>query len=255
MISFSVITVVLNDLEGIKETYLSLVGQSDANYEWIVKDGGSSDGTLEFLEGLPGDFKLIGGKDFGIYDAMNQCVEDAVNDFVVFMNAGDIFYNKDVLLDVSTSILNGDQAVDILFGGAILRFPNTQNNIYRPPKRSESYIWHGLPANQQATYYRRSLLGATPYDLKYSLCGDYFLAVAFIKLGAIEKYLDKPLAIFETGGQSYKNLRKLFSQPYQIQRDLLGLPRRKRIRSFIKRLMSTVGFIIFSQKLFKNLTK
>ena len=248
-IKFSIVTVVLNDLRGIRATHLSLLRQRNKNYEWIVKDGGSVDGTKEFLESLAEDFKLISGKDSGIYDAMNLCVQYAKNDFVVFMNAGDIFYDEDVLSNVESSILNGDEEGDILFGGAILRFPRANIDFYRTPRKSATCLWHGLPANHQATYYRRSLLEKCPYDLKYSLCGDYYLDVKFIELGAIEKYLNRPLAIFEVGGESYKRLSQLFIEPYYIQRDVLRSPFYLRIASAIKRLVSTLAFIVLSQPL------
>lgn len=253
--NFSVITVVLDDIQGLKKTHASLLEQSNKDYEWIVKDGGSKDEIVHFLEGLSGNVKWVSQKDRGIYDAMNQGIALSSGDYVVFMNAGDVFHDSEVLASVAEAISSGDQAAGILFGGAMLSFPQSGKMVYRPPRRSEVTLWHGLPANHQATYYQRALLERTPYDLRYPLCGDYFLAASLMKEGAVAKYLNKPLAIFEVGGQSYQKLGHLFAEPYRIQRDLLGIPLHYRLASVVKRFVSTAGFVLLSQSIFCRKTK
>lgn len=251
-IKFSVVTVVLNDLEGLKKTRESLVGQDYQNFEWIVWDGESSDNTLHFLQSMQDEVKWKSKKDSGIYDAMNQGVSMASGDYVVFMNAGDVFFDKETLAKVAKVLAECDQSADVLFGGAMLNFSSSGRCVYRPPRISESTLWHGLPANHQATYYRKVLLNHTSYDLKYSLCGDYYLAAMLMHSGAHAVYLDEPLAIFEVGGQSYKRRRQLFVEPYRIQRDVLGLPFHYRLASVAKRLVSTAGFVLLSQPIFRK---
>lgn len=242
----SVVTVVLNDLNGILNTFRSIKSQRNCNYEWVVCDGGSTDGTLSFLEGLSNDVKWVSRKDRGIYDAMNIGVTMCTGDFIVFMNAGDLFYHHESIATVA-EYLADEGGTDILFGGAILKFPVSGREIYRPPRTVKDSLWHGLPANHQATYYRKSMLSKTPYDLKYTLCGDYYLAATLISTGANSAYLDKPLAIFMVGGQSYKRLFQLFNEPYLIQRDVLRIPMHYRLASLLKRLVSTIGLMALSQ--------
>lgn len=252
-ISFSVVTVVLNDITGLKKTYLSLVEQSYKNYEWIVKDGGSNDEIVRFLMWVPGKVKWVSEKDRGIYDAMNQGISMSEGEFVVFMNAGDTFCDSESLATVSRQFLLNSQLADVLYGGAMLSFSEGVRMVYRPPRMVEKYLWHGLPANHQATYYRRSLLKKIPYNLQYSLCGDYYLAASLTRNGSCAAYIDEPLAIFEVGGQSYKRLWQIFAEPYRIQRDVLGSPWYYRLASVLKRLVSTLGFVVLSQTyLFKK---
>lgn len=251
-IYFSIVTVVLNDLEGLKHTQQSLFGQSYVNFEWIVRDGGSDQETTTYLLSLEHAVNWISEADRGIYDAMNRGVSVCTGDYVVFMNAGDTFFNSETLAKVAAHLSSNNQVPDVLFGGAMLSFSGAGRMVYRPPKQVENSLWHGLPANHQATYYRRRLLNQVPYDLKYSLCGDYYLAAILMRNGACATYLDEPLAIFEVGGQSYKRLAQLFIEPYRIQRDVLGSPWLFRLASALKRLVSTLGFVVLSQSYFKS---
>lgn len=252
MIRISIITVVLNDLDGLKRTHRSVFEQSNKNFEWIVRDGGSDGRTIDFLLSLGDAVKWVSEPDRGIYDAMNRGVSMSVGEYVVFMNAGDTFCDSETLASVSSYLLAEHRGADVLFGGAMLSFSGWGRTVYRPPRLVEASLWHGLPANHQATYYRRSLLSQTPYDLKYSLCGDYYLAATLMRSGASAAYLDEPLAIFEVGGQSYKRVGQLFAEPYRIQRDVLGIPWYYRLASVLKRLVSTLGFVVLSQPFFRK---
>lgn len=252
MINISVITVVFNDLDGLKRTKQSVSEQEGSSFEWIVCDGGSGEKTTNYLMLLGKSVRWVSGVDRGIYDAMNRGVSMATGDYVVFMNAGDAFYDSNVLAKVAGVLSAGGQVADILFGGAMLSFPGSGRMVYRPPRLVENSIWHGLPANHQATFYRKTLLDTTPYDLQYRLCGDYYLAAMLMRSGAHAVYLDEPLAIFEVGGQSYKRRRQLFVEPYRIQRDVLGLPFHYRLVSVAKRLVSTAGFVLLSQPIFRK---
>ena len=183
---------------------------------------------------------------------MNYGVSLSNGKYVVFMNAGDTFYSDVTLAKVLKILSSSNQIPDILFGGAVLNFGVSGRKIYRPPRLAETYLWHGLPANHQATFYKKTLLNKTPYDLQFRLCGDYYLAAILLKNGAYAVYLNESLAIFMVGGESYKNLKRLFLEPYLIQRDVLCLPFLYRLLSAIRRLISTAGFIFFSQSILKK---
>ena len=98
----SVITVAFRNYEGVVKTWRSLrnlARDPSLTFEWIVVDGGSNDGTAEFLEKLNGEFNLryISEKDKGIYDAMNKGINMAQGRYAIFLNSGDIFH-EDVAL-------------------------------------------------------------------------------------------------------------------------------------------------------------
>ncbi len=98
----SVITVAFRNYEGVVKTWRSLrnlARDPSLTFEWIVVDGGSNDGTAEFLEKLNGEFNLryISEKDKGIYDAMNKGINMAQGRYAIFLNSGDVFH-EDVAL-------------------------------------------------------------------------------------------------------------------------------------------------------------
>ena len=98
----SVITVAFRNHEGVVKTWRSLrnlARDPSLTFEWIVVDGGSNDGTAEFLEKLNGEFNLryISEKDKGIYDAMNKGINMAQGRYAIFLNSGDVFH-EDVAL-------------------------------------------------------------------------------------------------------------------------------------------------------------
>lgn len=233
---FSVVTVTRNDIDGLKRTARSISEQSNQEYQWVVVDGDSNDGTAEFLEDKQ-NILWISEKDGGIYDAMNKGVAMSSGEYVVFLNAGDVFPDADTLGTVARHIASQAADVDVVFGGANYVVRNGRR-VYRGPHQIEGYIWHGLPANHQATYYRRERLLATPYDLNYRICGDYYIAAALFKEGIKVTYIDRPLADFSVGGTSYQNLRRVCLEPYRIQRDLLCSPPLWRVVSAARRVVS-----------------
>ena len=242
-----VVTVVLNDEQGLVRTWHSLESQSFIHWRWIVRDGGSRGKTVDFLKSLGSRVHWVSEPDRGIYDAMNRGVGMCEGDYVIFMNAGDTFFHNNSLAMVAERVSDVESSVpDILFGGAMFHFPSG-SEVYRPPKRVEKYLWHGLPANHQATLYRRIFLGENPYDLQYSLCGDYYIDAKLCRKGATVSYLDMPIARFEIGGTSYNKRRQLFVEAFRIQRDVLGVPLLLRIVSACKRMVAMAGHFVLSQ--------
>jgi glycosyltransferase involved in cell wall biosynthesis len=105
----TVITVVFNDVEFIEQTILSVVSQSYKNIEYIIVDGGSSDGTLDVLKKHESKISYyISESDFGIYDAMNKGIKLAKGEWINFMNSGDQFNNEEVLSMIYSSTIPKD---------------------------------------------------------------------------------------------------------------------------------------------------
>lgn len=237
---FSIVTISLNDRDGLYLTYKSILSQLFQDFEWIVIDGQSSDGTQQFLASL--NFNPLIWKselDDGIYDAMNSGISLARGKYTIFMNAGDIFYANDIL-SLVFKVLKSPMSIDILFGGCFLELFR-DHRVYRRPTSYKKSIWHGLPAIHQSTFYKTSLIKENPYEISYQVCGDYYLCSTLALQAPREHVIDSPLSIFRLGGISSRRIIPLFAEPYRIQRDVLGLPFLVRIVSLLKRFISTVG--------------
>lgn len=122
MLKISVITVTYNAAATIEETILSVLNQTYHNVEYIIIDGGSTDGTVDIIKKYADRLAYwVSEPDKGIYDAMNKGIAIATGDYINFMNAGDAFYKYNTLDSIFTCYKNNS---DIIYGDSIIRFNN-----------------------------------------------------------------------------------------------------------------------------------
>jgi putative colanic acid biosynthesis glycosyltransferase len=230
----SVITVCANNIAGLRETERSIRGQADTSLEWIVVDGSSRDGTVEYLKNLNLPYLAwVSEEDDGTYDAMNKGTARARGQYVTYLNSGDVFSTAGALASVRRC-LDASSWPDVLYGGANWLFANGAR-LYRPPRAMSDSIRHGLPGMHQATYYRREFLDTPPYDLRFSVSSDYYLSArSFIK-GARACCLRDPLVDFAVGGASMARARRSRHECWAIQRDVLRLGVLARTASILRR--------------------
>jgi putative colanic acid biosynthesis glycosyltransferase len=246
--TFSVVTVVLNDCDGLLATRRSLEDQSLSDFEWIVIDGGSTDGTVEALRAsahLP--MRWVSESDDGIYHAMNKGVALSRGDYIVFLNAGDTLSSAGVLATVRAHIEQNREIPELVCGGATFLLPSGLRT-YRGT-RHISEIWRRLPANHQAMYFRRDRLTADPYNLAFRVCGDYYLACSLARQGVRVTYLEESLADFRVGDTSFRSPVRLISEVWRIQREVLGVSLSRRLLSVAPRLVSLCGLYVLSTRL------
>ena len=150
----SIITVCFNSVETIEDTIQSVLSQTYKNFEYIIIDGGSNDGTIDIILNYK-DYisKFISEKDNGIYNAMNKGIKAAKGEFVIFMNGGDCFASTTILKDISTD-LNSDY--DIYYGDNNKISPNSKRLKTYPEKLTFSFFYSSS-INHQSTLIRRSL--------------------------------------------------------------------------------------------------
>ena len=240
----TVVTVCFNDAEALQRTLQSVAGQRECAIQHIVVDGGSRDGTLALLEGWKGHpIEWVSEADKGIYDAMNKGAARARGQFVQFLNAGDV-YASDQALAMVVDQLMSDPTVDVLFGGA--NYVNARGRrIYRSPKRIDSYIWHGLPAIHQATFYRTAVF--VPYSGEFAICGDYFEIASLWRRGVEAGYLNTAVVDFMLGGISYQKPWLLIREAARVQRNVLGMQEPLIWLSAGRRIAARVGaFLVYS---------
>lgn len=220
----SIITVAFRNLAGIVKTHASLAHLAqadDISFEWIVVDGGSNDGTREYLENLNGIYNLrfVSEPDNGIYDAMNKGIEMAQGKFALFLNSGDIFH-QDAANFVRKLKVQKDNMM--ITGDALLDFGDG-HKIKRSAKPGW-YIYHSLPASHQAIFFPVSGLKKWRYDLEYKVSSDYALAAKMYKAGYAFKKLNGLVSEFSMGGVSTTNNMELCADAKKVQRQILHVP-------------------------------
>ena len=240
----TIVTSVLNDCEGLRHTFGGVQAQDCEHIDWVVIDGGSTDGTLEYLRELSAA-AFVSEPDNGIYDAMNKGISLATGDYVVFMNAGDTFPSRDTLSRVCTE-LQSKSRPDVLFGGAELLFRNGATK-YRSPRDISEYIWHGMPANHQATYYRRDVLERYRFDLSYPLCADYCLDCKIYVNQHRCVNFDVPLVRFRIGDSTYQAPMQVLGEAFAIQRRVLHQSLPLSVLSYLRRGLTMSAVLLYNQ--------
>ena len=199
-IKYSVIVVCLNAGRRLCDTVKSILEQSYRNFEVVVKDGGSSDGSVEALSSVYQDSRIHvhRQKDNGIYDAMNQAVKLAAGDYFLFLNAGDSFYDTQVLERITVEI--NKRKADIYYGNLYHKALDTI--IYAAPQINDFTCYRNVPCHQTC-FYHRTLFDKRGYLPKYTVRADYehFLWCYYIKKARIA-YVPEVVASYEGGGYS-----------------------------------------------------
>lgn len=153
----TVITVVYNALEDLRPTVDSVMKQSAwHDLEYIIVDGGSTDGTLDYLQTLPPAVRWVSEPDKGIYDAMNKGIRMANGEGLLFLNAGDYFVGDVITADIPVP------------GFLPVRYRHPVLGLKPVPLRSRKM---GLPNCHQGIIFERQK--NLYYDLQYRVCADY----------------------------------------------------------------------------------
>jgi glycosyltransferase involved in cell wall biosynthesis len=200
---FSIVTIAWNDRAGIAATWRSLVDQSFVDWEWIVVDGASTDGTAEWLSSLT-DARVSwrSEPDDGIYPAMNKGIERADGELVLFLNAGDRLSDADVLERVHQHQQQGGWSW--AYGG--LRYVDADGQVVGTLQaHAFSMLAFRLGLRfvpHPATYFERGLLErVAPYDPAFGMAADQELMMRAAQLVAPAS-MPWPLADFALGGVS-----------------------------------------------------
>ena len=205
---FTIITVCYNAQTDISKTIQSVLGQTYADFQYIIKDGQSTDDTLQIVQALAGrDERVVieSSKDNGIYDAMNQAIQMAEGEYLFFLNAGDCFHSMDVLAKIGRQL--DIEKRDILYGDIVCvsenhSYVNKYRNIYR-------YRWIyllGACICHQAMFAKKELFDEKLFDTKYRICADRDWQLYYLKKGASFKTVKFTVADVLVDGFSLQNV-------------------------------------------------
>lgn len=171
----SIITVNYNDLNGLRKTILSVIEQTFNDYEYIIVDGGSSDGSIDAIKEYDKYISYwVSEPDKGIYNAMNKAIDVVQGEYCIFMNAGDVFCSPETLLQV----FSHNCSEDIICGNTIM----AERCMNAPETITFRYMFSNAICHQCA-FIRSSLMAKYKYDEKYKIVSDrkFFLQALILE--------------------------------------------------------------------------
>ena len=192
----SIIVVSLNTKKKFIKTINSIKNQIYKNYEIIVVDGKSNDGTVRIIK--KNEFKInkfLIERDEGIYDAMNKGIKIASGEWIIFLNSGDIFFDNFVLKKVNKLLMSN---VDLLFGDTLI------NNefLYLAKAQKVSKNISNMPFCHQSVLCKSSLLKKKLFNLEYHICSDFDFILNCVLTNKKFKYYPNLISTVEAGGLS-----------------------------------------------------
>ncbi len=212
----SIITVVFNGEKYLEQTIQSVINQSYDNVEYIIVDGGSTDGTVDIIKKYEEQIDYwVSEEDEGIYDAMNKGIKVFKGDYINFLNAGDSFVNKDVLNDIFN---NNDNYADVIYGAISLRDYNMKFITYVNPKKFTKFnlmFWGTGTLCHQAMFVNKNIV--VDYSLNYKLKGElnwYFDLCKNIKKIRIVNF---PIVNYILGGTGDTNYSRNIKEAISVQ--------------------------------------
>lgn len=202
----SIITVVFNGVQTIKDTIESVLNQDNQKIEYIIVDGGSTDGTLGIIEKYKDKISnYISQPDKGIYNAMNKGLKLASGEIIAFLNSDDIYADNSVLSEIAAVIR--EKNLDALFGDIIYFDKNRRERIVRYWKTGEykkGAFFYGWVPPHPSFFCKREIFekyGCFRDDFK--IAGDFELMLRFIEKNKIKTgYLPKVIAKMRSGGKA-----------------------------------------------------
>lgn len=207
---YSIITINYNHIEGLKKTIESVISQTYTDYEYIIIDGGSTDGSVDIIKNNEGHLTYwISEKDNGVYNAMNKGVTQAQGDYCIFMNSGDCFHSAKALDSI-------EQYKEDIVCGQVSSFPSGH---HKQTISLVDLLRISLP--HQAMFIKRELLIKHPYDEKYKILSDWKFCLETLVIDNCSfRTVEIIIADYEGGGISSNSNGILPIEREQILKEL-----------------------------------
>lgn len=221
MTRFSIVTINWNNLAGLKLTYDSLKAQTYRDFRWIVVDGASSDGAVEWLASLDdAQAEITSEKDRGIYDAMNKGLKQAVQTpgYTLFLNSGDCLADPEVLQRIAEAVEQAPVRPRFIYGDYYRKSP--EGELTWRAAKGVDWLVRGLPSSHQSMYFENELASRVRFRENFRLSADYCMLVEFLQQVDASREVLKlplPLCIFDTTGVSQKRRFDALKEDLQIR--------------------------------------
>lgn len=199
----SIITINYNNIVGLQKTITSVISQTDKNFEWIVIDGGSTDGSRELIEQHNNSINYwCSEPDKGIYNAMNKGVAKANGEYCLFLNSGDILCNHNVIEILNNFSFEADLvSFDIYIDGC------SRAKLRRSVESVNAFWIYENTLFHQSTWIRRDVLIKYPYHEEFKTISDWaFFFEAIVIQKCSYQHIPMAISVFYTDGISSKPL-------------------------------------------------
>lgn len=209
----SVVTVSFNTHDIIEKTLQSVTGQDYGNLEYVVIDGGSTDHAQDIIERYRERIAYyVSERDGGIYFGMNKGIDAATGEWLLFMNAGDVFSDNHVVSDVAAFIRSHNEA-DVVYGNS-MQVLEYGSYLVKP---KEAYINNRMSISHQAAFVKLELLRSHKFDTRYRYAADFEQLSHFYLSGSRFVYYDRLIATVEmTDGATYRHFVESANEMYDI---------------------------------------
>jgi glycosyltransferase involved in cell wall biosynthesis len=212
----TIVTVVLNGADLIEETIRSVIEQTYPNVEYIIVDGGSTDGTVDIIRKYE-DFidYWVSEPDRGIYDAMNKALDVSTGYIINFLNSGDKFYDKSGILEIFLNYLKiPEDLFDIIYGKweIVDGYGNTIYVRCFPENEAIPMLKKGMSIPHPTTFYKLAFFKRQgKYSIDYKISADYEILLRSYRSLKV-KFIDEILSVVLGGGISE---RKIFTAIFE----------------------------------------
>ena len=240
MIKFTIVTCTYNAEAVLQRTLDSVMKQTYCNIEHLIIDGVSKDKTLTMVKAYQHkndvgesahEILVFSEPDKGLYDAMNKGIDRATGDYLIFLNAGDVFSSEDTLEFVEGCVGEGEELPGVLYGDTDI--VNMEGHFLRhrrltPPKRLSwrSFMW-GMLVCHQSFYARADIAKGIHYNLDYRFSADVDWCIRIMREAARRhlplRNVNAVITNYLDGGMSVQNHKASLKERFQVMRSHYGL--------------------------------
>lgn len=215
---FSIVTINYNNANGLRQTMDSIISQRCDNYEWIVIDGGSTDGSEQLIQENSCLFAYwCSEPDKGVYDAMNKGISHTTGEYIIFMNSGDVFFDEYVLEKVQTY----RPTAEVVYGNWTWKYNDEKEIPVNAPDTVNLAFFLRTNICHQAIFVSGENIRAKGFDLEFPFYADWAKWIEMMVNGCSFQHIPVSICRYEMGGMSDANRKKAELELEQIQRKYL----------------------------------